>query len=186
MSIEYAILGLLSYQPLAGYDIKKIFESSPALYWSGNNNQIYTTLVALHKRGLVSRQVQQQELHPARKVYAITEQGRVELERWTQSPPELPQVRHGFLLQLAWAGRLPPAEMDALLEKYENEVWMQTLTLKRQAGGEDSPRWRMFDPSLARSQREARLWRSIQEYWMGYFENELNWVRKLREELKVN
>jgi len=186
MSIEYAILGLLSYQPLAGYDIKKIFEGSPALYWSGNNNQIYTTLVSLHKKGLVTRQVQMQEVRPARKIYAITEQGRAELELWAQSPPELPQVRHGFLLQLAGAGRLPPAEMDALLEKYENEVWMQTLTLKRQAEGKEGARRGMFDPSLARNRREALLWRSIQDYWMTYFDNELNWVRKLREELKVD
>ena len=41
MTIKYAILGLLSWKPFSGYDLKKIFVDSASLYWSGNNNQIY-------------------------------------------------------------------------------------------------------------------------------------------------
>ena len=48
MSIEHAILGLLSWRPMSGYDLKKIFEEASILYWSGNNNEIYRTLVKLH------------------------------------------------------------------------------------------------------------------------------------------
>ena len=44
MTLEYAILGLLSWKPFSGYDLKKIFSDSPIYYWSGNNNQIYRTL----------------------------------------------------------------------------------------------------------------------------------------------
>ena len=40
MTIKYAMLGFLSWRPLAGYDIKKLMVDSPVLYWSGNNNQI--------------------------------------------------------------------------------------------------------------------------------------------------
>lgn len=29
MTIDYAILGMLSWQPLTGYDIKKIIQESP-------------------------------------------------------------------------------------------------------------------------------------------------------------
>ena len=46
MSIEYAILGLLSWKPFSGYDLKKIIAESEVYYWSGNNNQIYNSLVA--------------------------------------------------------------------------------------------------------------------------------------------
>jgi DNA-binding PadR family transcriptional regulator len=55
MSIEYAILGILSWRPLSGYDLKKMIEGSAALYLSGNNNEIYRTLVSLHDQGLVTR-----------------------------------------------------------------------------------------------------------------------------------
>ena len=45
MAIEYAILGLLSWRPFSGYELRKFFSESVALYWSGNNNQVYPTLV---------------------------------------------------------------------------------------------------------------------------------------------
>ena len=40
MAIRYAILGLLSWRPFTGYDLKKMIGDSVFLYWSGNNNQI--------------------------------------------------------------------------------------------------------------------------------------------------
>ena len=61
MSIQYAILGLLSQQPLTGYDLKKIFVEEETFYWSGNNNQIYRTLVKLHEAALVTQEVHHQE-----------------------------------------------------------------------------------------------------------------------------
>ena len=42
-------------------------------YWSGNNNQIYKTLVQLHADGLVESEVQQQENYPTRKEYRLTD-----------------------------------------------------------------------------------------------------------------
>ena len=75
MNIENAILGLLSWKALSGYDLKKIFEDSVTLYWSGNNNEIYRSLLDLRDRGLVACEVQPQESLPARKVYSITPAG---------------------------------------------------------------------------------------------------------------
>ena len=69
MSIKHAILGFLSWSPLTGYDLKKRFMGSTTLYWSGNNNQIYRSLVDLHQNGFVTKEVQQQEKLPARKIY---------------------------------------------------------------------------------------------------------------------
>ena len=67
MSIRHAILGFLSWQSFSGYDLKKMFSDSTALYWSGNNNQIYTTLVQLREEGLVEQEVQYQASLPAKK-----------------------------------------------------------------------------------------------------------------------
>ncbi|MFZ3110044.1 MAG: hypothetical protein WA234_05080 [Rectinemataceae bacterium] len=46
MSIRYAILGFLSWKPFAGYDLKKLLSNSLSFHWSGNNNQVYGTLLA--------------------------------------------------------------------------------------------------------------------------------------------
>jgi PadR family transcriptional regulator, regulatory protein AphA len=175
MTIEYAILGFLSWRPLSGYDLKKLFADSGTFYWSGNNNQIYRTLVQVHREGLVSLEVQRQESYPDRKVYSLTDKGRAQLRDWVLSAPEPPQLRKSFLIQLAWADQLGPTELDAMLERYAGEVHVQLLMYREQA------RRRSIDP--ARTPRESYLWKMIFENWITSYENELEWVRRLRKEL---
>lgn len=187
MSIEYAILGLLSWRALSGYDLKKIFEESVALYWTGNNNEIYRSLVDLRERGLVSVEVQPQEKLPARKVYRVTDEGRAALSAWAASAPELPQRRHALLIQLAWADTLPPTTLDNLLAQYEDEVQTQAVISRAQMKpGQAGERARFLDPSGARSPREAILWRAVLQNWAAFYESELAWVRNLRRELNAN
>ena len=188
MLIEYAILGLLSWRPLTGYDIKKMFTGSGALYWSGNNNQIYTTLVKLHEKELVTREVELQEDSPPRKTYSIPAQGREELHKWLFAEPEPPLLKNSFLIQLAWADQLNPDELDALCGKYEAEMQIQLSMLQiQQKQGNISPSGALRDayinPSLARTPREAVLWSMIHENWISFYENELNWIRELRNQL---
>lgn len=188
MSIEYAILGLLSWQPLTGYDIKKMFEGSPALYWSGNNNQIYKALVKLHEDGLVSREVELQENSPSRKIYTITAAGKALLRKWVLSEPEIPQIKNAFLIQLAWADLLTTEELDGLLENYETDMRMQVAMLQLQEKQKSLspsgvPRDVYINPALARTPREIFLWQAIQENWLAYYQHELDWVVQLRQEL---
>ena len=189
MSIDYAILGLLSWRPLTGYDIKKMFSGSAAFYWSGNNNQIYTTLVKLHESGLVTREVEVQEDSPSRKIYSITPQGKAELRQWLLSEPDPPQLKNTFLVQLAWADQLSPEELDTLLDKYESEMQMQLsmLQVQKQQKNVDTDgklRDAYINAAQARTPRETVLWGMIQENWIAFYANELKWVRKLRKQLR--
>jgi PadR family transcriptional regulator AphA len=176
--IRYAILGLLSWQPLSGYDLKKIISQSEVFYWSGNNNQIYTALIRLHAAGLVTRQVQLQESLPAKKVYSITPAGRAELRSWLLSTAELPEVHNSFLIKLAWADALTAEELDALLGRYEAEIDLKLRMLR-----EKSSR-----PALApdRTPREVYLWEQISKNMLATYRNELDWVRQMRQELRTN
>jgi DNA-binding PadR family transcriptional regulator len=189
MSIEHAILGLLSLNPLSGYDIKKMFEGSAALYWSGNNNQIYKTLVKLHEQALVTRETQIQDSSPAKKVYSISEKGLEELRRWVSSTPEVPQVRNSFLIQLAWADSLTADELDNLLESYENELRMQLSMLdfqrqQRNISPSGISRDAYINVPAARTPRETFLWNMILENWSSYYQAELDWACKLRAEAR--
>lgn len=189
MSIEHAILGLLSLNSLSGYDIKKMFEGSPALYWSGNNNQIYKALIKLHEQGWVSRETQIQDASPTRKVYSITEKGLEELRRWVLTNPEIPQIKNSFLIKLAWADLLTADELDHLLERYESELRTQLAMLnfqkqQRNVSPSGVSRDAYINVLLARTQREIFLWNMILENWLSYYQAELNWVCKLRAESK--
>jgi PadR family transcriptional regulator AphA len=175
MSIEYAILGFLNREPLTGYDLKKRFAASQVLYWSGNSNQIYSALVALHKQGLVTRTVENQESGPSRKVYTITPKGIDALKRWVLSPPDLPQLRNSFLVRLAFAETLSPDELDALLGTYETELQEHVLMLRE--------RERRQSSSREGTPLGIHLAGRIAAGWIGFFENELAWVRALRQDL---
>lgn len=178
MTIKYAILGFLSWQPLTGYDLKKMFAGLTAFYWSGNNNQIYKTLVQLLDEGLVTHEVQYKENSPPKKIYTITEQGLAALKEWVLSAPQLPEFRNSFLIQLAWVDQLKQAELEALLEKYEMEVARQLLMEqeKSKRGG----------VAPQRNPRETYLWKKISANITSFYENELRWVRELRKELNEN
>lgn len=176
MSIQYAILGFLSWKPFTGYELKKIFADALSFHWSGNNNQIYGSLITLHKEEAVSIEVQQQEKLPAKKLYTITDKGRAELRAWLLSEPELPWFRSLVHTQLAWADCLTDEELDGLLGAYEGQLEDQaTMCRETMRRGGSEP---------ARSGREKLIWRSIDENHVAFYENELSWTRNLRLRLK--
>lgn len=176
MAVASAILGFLSWRSLTGYDIKKLMADSEFLPWSGNNNQVYTTLVKLLRDELVTVEVQQQESLPARKTYSITEKGRAALRTWILSKPDLPQSRNSFLCQLAWADQAEPAELDALIGQYEHEVEMQLLMCRQKT--------RRGAIAPDRTPREVFLWKMIHDNCVRTYETQLDWARELRRKLK--
>lgn len=175
MSIKYAILGLLSWKPSTGYELKKIFEESSAMYWSGNNNQIYKSLVQLLNEGFVTNEVKHQESSPSKKIYSITDEGLAGLREWVLSEPEAPEFKKPFLIHLAWADQLSNEELNQLLIKYENEIRMQILLQQEKIKrGVTSP---------SRNSREVFLWSKISENVLSSYNNELNWVQGIRKEI---
>lgn len=176
MAIKYAILGMLSWQPRSGYDIKKFFSDSTIFYWSGNNNQIYNTLLQLLKEGLVSNELYHQENLPNKKVYSISEKGLEELKKWVAARPDPPELRNKFLIQLAWAEQLSDQEVMMLLESYEEEVQAQLLMHREKLRrGLETPK---------RIPRESYLWNKIAENISAAYENEVRWARQTRHELE--
>jgi DNA-binding PadR family transcriptional regulator len=181
MSIKYAILGFLSWKSFTGYDLKKIFIDASSFHWSGNNNQIYGSLVELRSSGSVSAEVLQQEKYPAKKLYTITEQGRAELREWLLSEPELPVLRSPAHIQLAWAESLSGTELDALLASYEqllsDQAIMRREEMRRSALAPEPG-------APGRSEREKLIWNSIGENRAAACESELAWAKSLRAKLQ--
>jgi len=175
MTIHYAILGLLSYQPMTGYDLKKRIQTSVFMHWSGNNNQIYKALLELLEAGSVTNEVTYQESLPPKKIYTITPNGLGALKKWVISPSELPECRRPFLIQMAWAGLLDNAELQDALMKYEEQVKMRLLM--------DQEKIRRKDGMIPRTDREALLWKMIDENILSSCRSELEWIQNFREQL---
>ncbi len=175
MDIKYAILGFLSWKPATGYELKKLITQSIGFEWSGNNNQIYTTLIQLHKDNLVTSELQHQEQLPARKIYSITNSGRHALREWILSNSELPIFKKSFLVQLAWSDQLSQDELKEMLKRYECEMETQILMLREQI------RRGVINP--ARTERERYLWEKISENYIRSYELELQWAREIYQEV---
>lgn len=176
MTIDYALLGMLSWKPLSGYDMKRMMQDSPVMYWSGNNNQIYRSLVKLLKQGYVTNELHYQEGAPDKKIYYLTDSGRAAFMEWVfGTAPEVPEFRKTFLIQLSWAGELPLEQITDLLDRYENTIERQICRHKiRQQDKRHFP---------SRTAREVCLWEGIYDNILMSLETELTWVRNLREKL---
>ncbi len=175
MDLRSAILGVLNWKPSSGYDLKRIFSDSDVFYWSGNNNQIYKSLIELRQEGLVTSQVQHQESLPSKKIYSITDQGLSTPQQSLREAPEVPELRKSFLIQLAFAEVLSDEEILILLEKYADEIASRLRMYEAQAARSSSPN---------RSKREIYLWRRIMENFIAAYQTELEWVRQTQQEFK--
>lgn len=117
VSLRHAILGLLSVEPMTGYDLKhQCFDGSIGHFWPADQSQIYRTLEALVLAGWAVPEPQPGDQGPARKVYHITPLGEQELDRWLRTPPAVPAARDASLIQVFFSDRLPNDAVRAKLE----------------------------------------------------------------------
>ena len=122
MSLDYAILGFLSYRPASGYDLKRKFDGSIRHFWPADQSQIYKSLARLTEQELTTVEVVAQDGRPNRKVYHITEAGRDALISWIGSPPASEEARRPFLIQVFFAGLLSDEDAIGVLEAKAEEL----------------------------------------------------------------
>jgi PadR family transcriptional regulator AphA len=109
----YVILGLLSWRPMSGYDMKSIVDSSTRFFWAASYGQIYPELHRLAEAGLVEG-VDQPHGGRKRTVYKLTATGRKRLTAWLATEPEVFEFRDEGLLKLFFASAAPETARSAL------------------------------------------------------------------------
>jgi DNA-binding PadR family transcriptional regulator len=123
--LSYALLGLLHQQPLSGYDVKKIFTSSPMGGFSDSPGAIYPALSRLERRGLVGGEVEESTGLRRRRVFRITSGGLAALKAWQRRPiTDEDVVRHLSELLLRFAF------MDETLGTERSLAFLQELAGK--------------------------------------------------------
>jgi DNA-binding PadR family transcriptional regulator len=173
MSLRGAILGFLSLEPTSGYTLKQRFDGSVRSFWSATQSQIYRELHALEREGLVEVEAVPGNGKPERKVYSLTAPGRGALGRWLEEPLDPLVLRHPMLLKLVFAAHAAPESLGRILEGYAGGV-AATRTEYAARLGDDN----IF--SLARSAREASIWRLSIEHGVAWCDAELRWIERAR------
>lgn len=177
VSLRAAILGFLRLEPTSGYMLRKRFEGSVGSFWSVTQSQIYRELHALERGGLVKSEREPGDGKPDRLVYALTRKGRAELDAWLRAPVEPLTLRHPLLLKFVFAADLEPEALDEVLAGYRESLAATRETYTARLAMKE-----IF--SLARSKREATLWRLSIEHGLAWCDTELAWVANARKALR--
>lgn len=124
----YAVLGLLTWGAMSGYDVMRAAHKGIAFFfWRPAKSQIYTELRRLKSRGYVTEREVEQDRRPDKRVYTITSEGEQALRAWLTAPDQT--LEPGRLLLKIYFGHLMPAA--ALVELIEEYRRMEQENLAR-------------------------------------------------------
>jgi PadR family transcriptional regulator AphA len=114
----YVILGMLSWRPMSGYDIKATVDKSTRFFWAASYGQIYPELRRLSEAGLVEGEAERGSGR-RRTVYKLSAEGRRALRGWLAQRPETYESRDEFLLKLFFADAAPESGPDTLAAMHD-------------------------------------------------------------------
>lgn len=178
VSAKHALLGLLIERPAYPYQLADRLKRRLGPAWKVNSGQLYQTVKALEKEGLIERveALPERSERSERHVFEITEQGVLEFERFfCQGPDGVRLSRRPLLVKITFAG---PRKLQKALEKidaYERDCakqLAQTARLRDELPAE-GPLVRA-DHLLLRLNLSADV---------SQLEGELRWARHAREML---
>jgi len=173
MPLSHAILGFLEYQPMTGYDLKKLFDLSIAHFWSATQSHIYKALESLEKDGLVESSVIPGEGKPNRKQYQITDAGKAELRRWITTPLPVEIPREAWLIQVFFAHEITNEEIVHLFER-RLQALREYLSQTKIAQSTIDENYKQVQIDRMRD-----LWQLTLDYGMDYYEREIAWLEKI-------
>lgn len=148
MSIELALLGYLLDEPAHGYEIYQRLRAPDGLWqvWRMKQSQLYALLKSLEADGLIQSTIAPQSTRPARKMLALTEQGKATFLAWMHSPVDHGrEMRIEFLAKLHFALQLDSNGVHSLITTQRNicRSWQEDLPRgarpQRDSAGNASP-----------------------------------------------
>jgi len=183
MSLKHGILGLLSLKPYTGYELSKEFSQAMKHIWHTKTTQVYVELNNMEQKGwLVSHRVIQDD-RPNKKVYTITEEGRLEFLNWLANPKQDVEkallLRNGFLLRVLFAGNTSTDSAIALLESFR-EVCLNLSTAHGKI-------YQMIDKDEPIDGEEhAFFYRLVVRYGEIMVKARLEWIEEAIETIKMH
>lgn len=172
MSLEYAILGFVNYQPMTGYEVKKLIDQSISHFWPAVQSQIYKTLIRMEADGWLTVETISQELRPPRKVHTITPKGREELFRWLETPLPPGEIRIAWMLQIFFAGQMEDEKILSLLHYL---LAVQQKRLEAFTAIPDENRESMQE----NDKRDRFFWMLTADYGVAQTIAQIQWLKKV-------
>jgi DNA-binding PadR family transcriptional regulator len=119
---RFAVLGLLSWKPMSGYDIKKIVDIELSHFWNENYGQIYPSLQQLVDDGHILKSTDTKSGKRTRNTYTLTEAGENLFKDWITQPTEPLRQRNEILLKFFLSGKLPTEMSLQVVQEYREQL----------------------------------------------------------------
>ena len=115
----YAILGVLTFGEMSGYDLGKTLQVTVAhFFFNPAKSQVYAELRRLVARGYATEREVTQETRPDKRLYAVTPNGRRALTAWLEASPLASDViRSPLLLRTFFGEHMDRAVLRAQVEE---------------------------------------------------------------------
>ncbi len=169
--MELALLGFLLQGPQHGYQLHQMI-SDPAglgLIWNLKQSQLYALLNKLEEADYVASTMQNQDPHPPRRVFEITETGRKVFLDWLTKPVTVPRlVRQDFFAKLYFAKKENLNIVRKLIEDQRVlcQGWQIDFKTKLNTSKQMSFRWVIYKYRLEQVQ--------MLQNWLDSYEKTLN------------
>jgi DNA-binding PadR family transcriptional regulator len=161
---KYAILGLLTVEPMSGYDIRKFVREVLKNFWNESYGRIYPMLAELTAEGLATKRLQQRQRQPDRHVYCITARGRQVLQQWLRAPAQPLVTRNEATLKFFLGANLPLQDNVSAVERQHQTLVHEKAFLKgyekaiaRERDGSDQWEYYALTLRLGQLLNQARL-----------------------------
>ena len=173
-TFEYALLGIVGMSPMTGYDIHKVFVTTPLAHFSSSPGAIYPALRRLALIGLLEDRLDTAREARPRRIYTLTARGESALTAWLHRPVTRAELIRGAgapILRFSLAGgRLSRTEILDYLASYQKAV----AAYIKELYGYDEPT----------NRPENLCGRLALHHGIRSFESELEWIRWAAQEIK--
>ncbi len=181
MSLQYGILGLLSYQPMTGYHLKKMFDESINNFWAASLSQIYRELGTLEGKDYLTSVIEKQSDRPDKRIYSITDTGKEAFKAWiTNFPDKLSkEKRDEFTLRIFFGSNLTKQELIVQFLRFlkEKQDLLEEIKCLQQIGEQYVRDMKLFNG-------EEIYWKFILRRAYLNLEVSIKWANECIDELE--
>jgi len=180
MSLQYGLLGLLMYQDSTGYELTKAFEASLNNFWHAQSSQIYRELSRMEEKGWLTSQSVIQEKRPNKRVYAITDKGRNEVQKWLDTGKVEFDNAHEPLLVRVFFGANAPEVTLALLKACRKMCLAHIENLQKRATSSISH----YSTKFYDGANHSLYWEMTLDYGIANSRTTVEWAERCIEKLE--
>ena len=162
------LLGLLTIEPMSGYDLGQLIRESIRHFWNESYGQIYPNLKQLAAGGFITGKIEKQKGKPDRQIYSITKKGHERLMRWLEVEPQPEIPRNELLLKIFFGAQAGP---ETLCNYVERMLESERAALER---------FGLIEREIAKNTQypDAPYWRIALRFGQIELEAHLRWAEE--------